>query len=83
VNPRRAWSDQSIRRAGPAERSSLKETEVRTIAQTFNAGASGTAAVPSKRDRALGAADLDRIAAAGGPNSGGLGSGGGSGGNSN
>jgi hypothetical protein len=55
------------------------ETKMRTLSQWRNdADRNATAA---ELGRALGAADLDRIAAAGGPNSGGVASGGSSGGN--
>jgi hypothetical protein len=42
--------------------------------------AAGDKVLPAEHERALGTAELDRIAAAGGPTSGGTGSGGGAGG---
>jgi hypothetical protein len=60
----------------------MEEAEMRRISRRFDDAGKATVA-PTERDRALDAAELDRVAAAGGPNSGGLGSGGGSGGGSN
>jgi hypothetical protein len=57
----------------------MKETEMMKISQRHDIADTGRRAVLTQRGRELGAAELDRIAAAGFSGSGNVGSGGGSG----
>jgi hypothetical protein len=60
----------------------MEEAEMRTISRRFADAGKATVA-PTERDRMLGAAELEQVAAAGGNKGGSTGGGGGSGSSSN